>query len=54
MTENTQGTVWRNRLLEAAHEEMAKFERQEHEFRRKDRQERAAELHLPLKEIRIH
>jgi hypothetical protein len=31
-----------------AEEEMAKFERREMEFRKKDRDERAAELHLPL------
>ncbi|KQT03619.1 hypothetical protein ASG57_14750 [Bradyrhizobium sp. Leaf396] len=55
MTETTHGAaMWRHQLLEAAHEEMAKFERQENEFRRKDRQERAAELHLPLNEVRIH
>lgn len=33
---------------------MVKFERKENEFRRKDREERAAELRLPLNEIRIH
>ena len=55
MTENTQhDAIRRNSLLEAAHEEMAKFERKENEFRRKDREERAAELRLPLNEINIH
>lgn len=55
MTENTHGdAVRRKPLLEAAHEEMAKFERKENEFRKKDREERAAELHLPLNEINIH
>ncbi len=38
----------RDRLIRAAEKEMAKFERREMEFRRKDRDERAAELHLPL------
>ncbi|MHB0768506.1 hypothetical protein [Bradyrhizobium sp. 5.13L] len=54
MTEHMHGAIRRNRLLEAAHEEMVKFERHENEFRRKDRAERAAELHLPLNEAKIH
>lgn len=55
MAENAQhDTVKRNRLLEAAQEEMIKFERRENEFRRKDRDERAAELHLPLHGIKVH
>ncbi|MGY4623456.1 hypothetical protein [Bradyrhizobium sp. USDA 4486] len=50
MTENTHhDATRRNHLLEAALEEMAKFERRENEFRRKDREERAAELRLPIK-----
>ena len=44
----------RNRLLEAAQEELAKFERSEIEFCRKDREERATELCLPLNEIKVH
>ena len=47
-------TTRRNPMLEAAHEEMVKFERKENEFRKKDREERASELHLPLNDIRIH
>lgn len=39
-------TIRRNPLLEAAHEEMIKFERKENEFRKRDREERASELHL--------
>lgn len=55
MTENThRDTTRRNPLLEAAHREMMKFERQENEFRKKDREERATELHLPLNDINIH
>lgn len=55
MTENTHGdTGRRNHLLEAAHKEMAKFEQKENEFRKKDREERAAELRLPLNEIKVH
>lgn len=54
MTGHMQGAIRRNHLLEAAHEEMVKFERQENEFRRKDRAERAAELHLPLNKIKSH
>ena len=47
-------TITRKPLLEAAHEEMVKFERKEHEFRKKDREERAAELHLPLNVSKVH
>jgi len=55
MAEDTQHDVnRRNLLLEAAREEMVKFERRENEFRRKDREERAAELRLPLGEIQVH
>jgi hypothetical protein len=41
-------TTSRERFMRAVEEEMAKFERREREFRKKDRDERAAELHLPL------
>ncbi|WFU28037.1 hypothetical protein QA649_17985 [Bradyrhizobium sp. CB1717] len=44
----------RSRVLETAHQELAKFERTEKEFRKKDREERAAELRLPLEEIKVH
>jgi hypothetical protein len=55
MTDNEhRETIRRKPLPEAAHEEMMKFERTENEFRRKDREERASELHLPLNEIKIH
>lgn len=55
MTENTHhDATWRTHLLEAAQEEMVKFERKENEFRKKDRAERAAELHIPLGEIKVH
>ena len=55
MTDNAhRETTRRNPLLEAAHEEMFKFERSENEFRKKDRSERASELQLPLDEIKIH
>jgi hypothetical protein len=55
MTESTQhDATRRNHLLEAAREEMIKFERKENEFRKKDRQERAAELHLPLDALKVH
>jgi hypothetical protein len=55
MTENVHhDAIRRNHLLEAAHEEMVKFERKENEFRKKDREERAAELRLPLNEIKVH
>lgn len=56
MTDNDahHDTMRRNPLLEAARKEMVKFERKENEFRKKDREERAAELRLPLNEINIH
>jgi len=38
-------------FMRAAEMEMGKFERQEIEFRKKDREERAAELDIPLKGI---
>ena len=55
MTDNEhRETIRRKPLLEAAHEEMMKFERKENEFRKKDREERAAELKLPLDAIKVH
>ncbi|UQD77641.1 hypothetical protein JEY40_28825 [Bradyrhizobium japonicum] len=55
MTEDAHpNAVRRTHLLAAAHEEMVKFERKENEFRKKDREERAAELRLPLSEIKLH
>lgn len=49
MTEATQRDApRRDRLLEAAQKELAKFEQREKEFCKKDRAERAAELQLPL------
>jgi hypothetical protein len=49
MTERIQRTLdRRDRLLEAARKEFAEFERRENEFRKKDREERAAELRLPV------
>jgi len=41
----------RDRLLEATRKELADFERREKELREKDREERAAELGLPYKQI---
>ncbi|MET4520180.1 hypothetical protein [Bradyrhizobium sp. I1.7.5] len=55
MTERTQMTLaLRDRLLEEARKELLDFERRENEFRKRDRQERAAELRLPVEEIKIH
>ncbi|MET4482092.1 hypothetical protein [Bradyrhizobium sp. F1.13.3] len=48
MSEHTLHPLRRDQLLEAAQKEFAEFERKENEFRKKDRAERAAELHLPL------
>lgn len=47
MTERTQIMTPRARLLEAARKELVDFEQRENEFRKKDREERAAELRLP-------
>jgi hypothetical protein len=41
------GATARDRFMQAAQNEMAKFERWEIEFRKKDRAERAAELRIP-------
>lgn len=41
-------TTPRDRFLQAAEREMAKFERQERELSQKERVDRAAELHLPV------
>jgi hypothetical protein len=43
-----------DRHLEAAQKELSNFERQELEFRKKDRRERAAEIGLPLEKIESH
>ncbi|MBR0728640.1 hypothetical protein JQ582_42435 [Bradyrhizobium japonicum] len=54
MTENAQrDAARRNRLLEAAQKELARFEQAENQFRKKDQAERAAELRLPLR-FNIH
>ena len=44
----------RDRHLEAVQKELDNFERQEGEFRKKDRRERAAEIGLPLEKIESH
>ena len=55
MAEHPQlGMTQRNRLLEEVQRELLEFERQEIEFRKKDREERAAALHLPLDKIKVH
>lgn len=53
MTDPQLGMTPRDRILEAARKELVEFERRESEFRKKDREERAAELRLPL-EINVH
>ncbi len=53
--EHTQMAVTpRDHFMRAAEKEMAKFESQEREFRKKERQERAAELHIPVDKIETH
>jgi hypothetical protein len=44
----------RDRFLQAAEKEMIDFERREIEFRKKEREERAAELRLPITKQEIH
>jgi len=47
-------TMPRDRFLEAAKKEMFDFEWREIEFRKKERDERAAELRLPIEKQEIH
>ena len=42
------GVMPREAFMRAVKKELAKFERQEIEFRKRDREERATELHIPL------
>jgi hypothetical protein len=52
MTEDIQPTMaMRDRLLAAARKELVEFEWRENAFRKKDREERATELRLPLEKI---
>jgi hypothetical protein len=52
MTGHTQLAVTpRERFLEAAQKELIAFERREREFRKKDREDRAAKLQLPIDKI---
>jgi hypothetical protein len=49
MTERMQlSAALRDHLLATAQEELSKFERTERDFRKKDREERAVELQLPI------
>jgi hypothetical protein len=55
MTEHTQLAMTpRDRFLEAAQKELAAFERREREFSKKERQERAAELQIPVQKSEFH
>jgi hypothetical protein len=55
MVEHTQIAVTpHERFMHAAKKELARFERQEIEFRKKEREERAAELRLPIEKQDIH
>jgi hypothetical protein len=52
MTEHTQLAITpRDRFLQAAEKELIAFERREREFLKRDRQERAAKLQIPLDKI---
>jgi hypothetical protein len=55
MTGHTQLAVTpRDRFLEAAQKELIAFERRERESLKKDREERAARLQIPLYKIAAH
>ena len=55
MTEHTQLAITpRDRFLEAAEKELIAFERREREFLKRDREERAARLQIPLDKIEAH
>lgn len=55
MTERTViGLSAKDRFLQVAREELLKFERDEREFRKKYREERAQGLHLPLRSADLH
>jgi hypothetical protein len=41
-------------FLQQAQQEMIAFEQRESEFRKQDREERAARLHLPLDRAELH
>jgi hypothetical protein len=55
MTGHTQLAITpRDRFLQAAEKELIAFERREREFLKKDREERAAKLQIPLDKIVAH
>jgi hypothetical protein len=55
MTGHTQLAVTpRDRFLQAAERELIAFERREREFLKRDREERAARLQIPLDKIAAH
>jgi hypothetical protein len=55
MTGHTQLAVTpRDRFLQAAEKELIAFERREGEFLKRDREERAARLQIPLDKIAAH
>jgi hypothetical protein len=54
MTGHTQLAVTpRDRFLQAVQKELETFEQREREFIRREREERATQLRLPINEIRI-
>ena len=44
----------RGSFMEEAQKEMIAFERREREFRKREKEERAAELHLPIVRTALH
>jgi hypothetical protein len=55
MTKHAQPPMTKyDQFLQQAIEQMLAFERRESEFRRKERAERAAQLHLPISRDELH
>ena len=55
MTGHTQLAITpRDRFLQAAQKELTEFEKREREFSKKDKQERAAELQIPVERPGFH
>jgi hypothetical protein len=55
MTKHAQPPMTKyEQFLQQANEQMLAFERRESEFRKQDREERAAQLHLPIDRAELH
>ena len=55
MTKHAQPPMTKyDQFLQQAQQEMITFEQRESEFRKQDREERAAQLHLPIPRNELH